>query len=1447
MTPESMIATLAADVPVALLPVRIETRFMSNATELRVRIYPDPLHIDTHEPELTAQEVAAGHAYWNERWAAPGDTSRATTAWNELARAFGPRRALWVAQTLTPTNIAGLGGVAPPDFPVPPGKAESWTRAARAALMPRQWIVVGLRNGEEVFRKAGAPLPDTLIVGPDPFGEDEPPPADTLPIDDAMRWLADYDSAVALGMGITITDAETVGGLASGVDQLIVLGADGTLEPDDGALAVADLLRTHLYTDGLSVLRPGAPTNNTEVARTGDPDPVEALTRELDPASPRALDDPSGGRALERALGLTPDSADLAHAALANLFEQRTTSLLLDVLWPSTLGYYLDQLMDPLVDDATAEQVRAFARSFLQPAGPLPVLRVAKQPYGVLPIVAPARLPPGSAGGIADRLHAFLQRLRPFWNAAAARVPRMGATSDAETELLQLLQMTPQSAAARFRRVIGPELEPNTQGLETHARAQQYFATLLMHLALGFPALPRVASFTADPRDYPLRVPWVQKDTPDDAPLGPNYLQTIAQAARSSGGRALLDQRDNNGTLLEALAANATLNELDHAAARVVAAHQSRIGAIVGAPARVAFRAPESVRITSPTPAPTSPGVPGPVRVDTPRELNQLVLPALTGNETVANWVSTHVRPGTTPPVEVRDLAGFLDHLEELATRPAGEIDRALRGVLDSFSHRLDAWYTSLATARLDALRQKRALGIHVGGYGWVEGLRPDTTPDSLGYVHAPSLEQASAAAILRSGHLAHRDSEHQTMNIDLRSDRVRLALDLLEGVSRGQPLAALLGYRIERALRDRDPRLARFIAPLRQLAPLRPIVENTVTQPTEAIAARDVVDGIALLERWRASESGVLDAINVPGTQRPAVAAELNRLADTLDAVSDLLVAETVYQTTAGSPERARAALAVLDRQERPIEPMVVRTPRTGNTYAQRLLVLLAEDAPPAAWTRLTDTRAAAEPRLNAWIARLLGDPRRYRFAGRIITDNKPPRDAVVLLRQVALSAVSLVMAARHGGPNQPSELEERIAQLFAGALEPDDQNPRLEIDAGPPAGVANAVGLGPLMVLLEWLGNLVGQRAADARDLALAEDFVEPGVDVAELAARADAAVATFDAALSGLDAALRARNPTERALRNALIRASAAGAQHAVPRAIVPVANAADLPAAVLASLRELGAAVLERMRATRAALEALDAPSTTPETLVEHHVARIHALFGNDFAMLPRFAVSNAAQLDASLAERNALCAGDGFAPVAWLQRMALVRPDADRLQRVFTAAELQGGAVAPADFRVAQLPHVPGQRWAALKQDPGVTVNAGLALTLHAPGTLDFTSPLAGLMCDDWTETIPAAEEVTGLSFHYDSPAARAPNTVLLAVAADAQAQTWSLDELIDVVREAAALAKLRLVGPRQLDTLGILLPTTYLPDNFKRDVPSIDMTKLTANVITGTAVLGKVS
>ena len=54
------VAAIAGNVPIALLPLRIETRFFNNATELRVRVFPDQVHVDAHEPELTSAERDAG-------------------------------------------------------------------------------------------------------------------------------------------------------------------------------------------------------------------------------------------------------------------------------------------------------------------------------------------------------------------------------------------------------------------------------------------------------------------------------------------------------------------------------------------------------------------------------------------------------------------------------------------------------------------------------------------------------------------------------------------------------------------------------------------------------------------------------------------------------------------------------------------------------------------------------------------------------------------------------------------------------------------------------------------------------------------------------------------------------------------------------------------------------------------------------------------------------------------------------------------------------------------------------------------------------------------------------------------------------------------------------------------------------------------------------------------
>jgi hypothetical protein len=51
--------------------------------------------------------------------------------------------------------------------------------------------------------------------------------------------------------------------------------------------------------------------------------------------------------------------------------------------------------------------------------------------------------------------------------------------------------------------------------------------------------------------------------------------------------------------------------------------------------------------------------------------------------------------------------------------------------------------------------------------------------------------------AFIRSGYLANATPANPgTMTVNLSSDRVRLALSMLEGIRNGQNLGALLGYR---------------------------------------------------------------------------------------------------------------------------------------------------------------------------------------------------------------------------------------------------------------------------------------------------------------------------------------------------------------------------------------------------------------------------------------------------------------------------------------------------------------------------------------------------------------------------------------------------------------------------------------------------------------------------
>ncbi len=100
---------LDSQTPLLFLPVYLETRYIdlqAGGSELWVRIYPDQISINAHEPELTQQEITDGQLYWNTLWAA-GKVSSATDRripWAALASKYGAQRAAWIAQELTPSN-----------------------------------------------------------------------------------------------------------------------------------------------------------------------------------------------------------------------------------------------------------------------------------------------------------------------------------------------------------------------------------------------------------------------------------------------------------------------------------------------------------------------------------------------------------------------------------------------------------------------------------------------------------------------------------------------------------------------------------------------------------------------------------------------------------------------------------------------------------------------------------------------------------------------------------------------------------------------------------------------------------------------------------------------------------------------------------------------------------------------------------------------------------------------------------------------------------------------------------------------------------------------------------------------------------------------------------------------------------------------------------------------
>jgi hypothetical protein len=1371
---------LSTQYPIALFPVRVETRFqvITDNPRLQIRVYPDEILADSHEPSLTQQEIDAGHAYWTASWP-NGETLE---AWQALISTRSAQRSAWIAIKTQPTNWT-TRPAGTPIFKDPPLRPDVWTRGVEARALPDRWIAQAYRGGKLIHQAISAAIVEPLVLTLNPNvnpADKVEPYGDGFTLAKELQWTIDFEAARAVGMAFEMPIEPSE--VQLGFDRLLVFGVKPSASPDANATSLAELLDNHHYTRGLAFVKQGTPTNNTSGQLSGfpPPDPNGSISFAVERNDQKLTVDSDGVRFM-RALGLGPDAA--AHLANAGITEQVPAQAMNQALFPVTMGYFLEQMMAPQFGDDVVDAAREFFQNHLRARGPLPAFRVGAVPYGILPVSSlNGWLPDRETSSAEHNLPDLLRHLLPYWLSAVNQAPHVGHTGDPDGDMAKILAMEASAREVWVRSFAGKTLVANAIAMfgilpQTLFLEVQALITANVLASLGHPEWIVRAMELMNLKDATqFRFSFVT-DKPlsetDPLPDASNYIAQLASA--TAVDQILAGYNDKEPTaLLYQLLRHATLRENDRVVFNTLVDYK-----LATASQRIE---PELTAVaTTITAAPTT------------WQRMATVVPAIS-SKFLADAVLSERAAFNTAMTSYQEALGVLQKL------PTAELDRLLTETLDVCSHRIDAWINGLYSARLDAMREEVPSGVHLGAYAWVENLQarfsqrttPVTLPDGRqvvaqldngGYIHAPTMTHAATAAVLRNAYLSQAGGNGQRYEIDLSSARVRQATFVLDGVRQGQPVGAVLGYIFESNLHEQQ--LDQFIDNFRAQFPLQSNPATDTGLSTEAVAARDVVDGLRLRNAFVAG-TDVFGPLSPPptATERSALTAQLQQLNELFDSLSDLVMAESVYHLVQSNTSGASAAFDTAIGQPAP-DPAVVQQPRGGTSLTHRLAVVLGDDPTVVPGK---NARSKAEPYLHTWVGSLLGDLSKVvcevDFTSGLVASPRnvtvadlglEPLDLLSLTRSVAVAAVASDAHA--------TELDRRVRDVIL-KLDAAAKNITITYDIVPAAPDGKT--FAQIFELAKSIASVVSSaRALRSEDLVLPQD-VPATPNPAPPDTRAAKALADFQTNLTNLNGAL---TPTK--MREALQDASLFGIGESYP-----FIDDASLP-------DQTNGIATEMQRRVTAAT----APGQTDSAVVA-------ALFGKDFLFLPRFQLSAtaAAELDLAITQGPTL-ANLPHDFMRWMQQAARVRPALDAWRRLM----LYTGALGqpPAQFELAQLPFQAAAQWAALPFAPKRPPAGLVSLALQRPVKPATNQVWAGLFLDDWTEVIPDEVETTAIGFHYDDPGAEAGQAVLLAIP-PGEAQTWDIGTFANILNETADLAKVRAVDLELLPALGQLLPAIYL-------------------------------
>ena len=912
------------DVPLVLLPVRVETKLVPGTATLRVRISPDEVHVDSLLRSLTDAEASAGQAYWTAIWADAGSA----TAWPDMVGAVGARRAAWVADVTTPTNLADRGQGDPAFLLERPAEIAHGTVAR---CLPDQFIVRVFPAGADPITVLGTPVARDVPLSPIAFGDDELSEVAGLQVPAGSEWTVDFTKAMDAGLGVEVQ-------LPAGttfIDRIVVIGTRRSVSEAENADDLVDLLTSHRFTDGVSLLAAGTPTNNADAERS----PYRtAASAGPPPTTPRQPSVDAARIALS--LGLDPGAVERLLDPAAPVSTQETAETAANTaLWFATWEPVLDKFDDgqiPGVTPASIESARRLHRDHVRGAGPTPALRIGAQPYGVLPITDLDAWNPRS-GEITAALVPLIQRTLHRWVRRSRVVPRVRPGDQlSDDDLVDMLGTSPVATGVRARPAIdGPQLAAFAAA--TGADTAQLVAEAHLRQAV-------LAQYSVDAARI-LQTPAVHDDSRTiGLPLvSERDAEVVAQIVASANPKvdsvlqALLDvawdeaqRRRFRSAPQQYVAPLLEFIELDPDVRSIVQLAASGDAAAHTSPDRYFAAAAQVQAVQHFDGQPTeriSIAAIEPV-AEARTSLAQLALDL--GDTAEAKWI------GSAAITELLFAFGVVSEVRAAMTTLAGtpieERRIAVAHALDIASHRVDAWATGLAVARRKDLAATNPSGLTIGAFGYVEEIRLGAPlRDPQGWIHAPSSSHAVAAGVLASAHRSNIGAApgKHPFAIDLSSRRGVELRRVLEGVHAGQSVGALLGYQIERGLAGTSA--ARFQLSLRAIAPMATDeLGNELAQEVAAsrVAAADVVDGVELLRLFpleslsdanpdlrrrldRKPDNAFIQTWEpVSPTEWDLVVTAMRGAAATLDAVADALLSESVLQYVSGNPSRASAAM---------------------------------------------------------------------------------------------------------------------------------------------------------------------------------------------------------------------------------------------------------------------------------------------------------------------------------------------------------------------------------------------------------------------------------------------------------------------------------------------------------------------------------------------------------